>query len=232
MREYTVKGRNHYVYDLGEVPSDIEYLKDWRDGRVGDWILSDDDCVIQVLRRSSWSNTVVIGTCTGTFVVSKKTQMDTIRRKDIYSLGGGNWYERVNNRKNPTPSEKLFAQRVAFGESPLTAYIKVYNSSLSRSKEMSALLIKQERIQKIVKEELKDVFEKKGIDLEFLIGAAQDVVSGGKNDSDRLNALKMLWDAFGVVEQKKVTQVAGLFQGHTIAQLEDAKRPELRSGNE
>ena len=76
-------------------------------------------------------------------------------------------------------------------------------------------------------EKLEDVFKKRGIDLNFLIEAAQDVVSGGKNDSDRLNALKMLWDAYGVVKSQKVTHV-GLFQGHTVNQLEEAKRPEVK----
>ena len=226
MRDYIVKGRTHYVYDLDEIPDNISYLKDWREGRVDDWVLSDDSCVIQVLRRRSWSNKDVVGTCTGTFTVQPNTQMDTIRRKDIYSLGGGGWYARINEREKPTPSERLFAHRIASGETPLMAYMKVFNSSLDRAKKMSALLIKQERVQKIVREELKDVFEKKGIDLEFLVGAAQDVVSGGKNDSDRLNALKMLWDAFGVVENQKVTQITGLFQGHSLEQLEEAKRPD------
>ena len=226
MRDYIVKGRTHYVYDLDEVPDDISYLKDWRDGRVGDWVLSDDECVIQILRRRSWSNMDVVGTCTGMFKVQPKTQMDTIRRKDIYSLGGGSWYDRLNEREKLTPSERLFAKRVASGDTPLAAYMKVFNTSLGRAKRMSALLIKQERVQKIVDEKLEDVFKKRGIDLEFLVGAAQDVVSGGKNDSDRLNALKMLWDAYGVVENQKVTQITGLFQGHSLEQLEEAKRPD------
>jgi len=153
--------------------------------------------------------------------------MDTIRRKDIYSLGGGTWYNKLNEREKLTPSERLFAKRVTSGDTPLAAYMKVFNTSLSRAKRMSALLIKQERVQKIVDEKLEDVFKKRNIDLEFLVGAAQDVVSGGKNDSDRLNALKMLWDAYGVVKSQKVTHV-GLFQGHTVNQLEEAKRPEVK----
>ena len=231
MREYTVKGRKHKVYDLEEVPSGIEFLKDWRKARVGDWVKADDECVIQVLRRKKIGSTMTIGTCTGTFIVGGSEKMDTIRKGDIYNLSGSTWYTKIKEREAPTPKEIVFAQRYALGENPIKAYMETYNSTEDRAKKMSALLIKQERIQKVVKEELKDVFSKKGIDLEFLIGAAQDVVAGGKNDSDRLNALKMLWDAFGVVEQQKVTQVAGIFQGHTMGQLEDAKRPELGDGN-
>tara|TARA_R100001594_G_scaffold142534_2_gene189539 strand:- start:1571 stop:2269 length:699 start_codon:yes stop_codon:yes gene_type:complete len=231
MREYTVKGRKHVVYDLEEVPSGIEYLEDWRNGRVGDWVKADDECVIQILRRSSIGNIKTVGTCTGTFKIKKTEKMDTIRRENIYDIGGRTWYTRVKEREEPTPKEIIFAQRYALGEDPVKAYMKTYNSTEDRAKKMSALLIKQERIKKVVREELKDVFSKRGIDLDFLIGAAQDVVSGGKNDSDRLNALKMLWSAFGVVEEQKVTQVTGIFQGHSTAQLESARRPELGEGD-
>ena len=231
MREYTVKGRKHRVYDLEEVPSDIRYLKDWRKGRVGDWVKADDECVIQVLRRRTMGNITIVGTCTGTFKTNENTKMDTIRRNNIYSMSGNTWYQNIKEREEPTPKEIVFAQRYALGEDPVQAYMNTYNSTEDRAKRMSALLIKQERIRKVVKEELKDVFSKRGIDLDFLIGAAQDVVSSGKNDSDRLNALKMLWSAFGVVEEQKITQVAGIFQGHTTGQLESAKRPELGEGD-
>ena len=44
MREYTVKDRTHKVYDSkDEVPNNIEYLDDWRDGDIGDWVLTDDE---------------------------------------------------------------------------------------------------------------------------------------------------------------------------------------------
>jgi hypothetical protein len=216
---------------LEEVPSGIEYLEDWRNGRVGDWVKADDECVIQILRRGSIGNIKTVGTCTGTFKIKKTEKMDTIRRENIYDIGGRTWYTRVKEREEPTPKEIIFAQRYALGEDPVKAYMKTYNSTEDRAKKMSALLIKQERIKKVVREELKDVFSKRGIDLDFLIGAAQDVVSGGKNDSDRLNALKMLWSAFGVVEEQKVTQITGVFQGHSAAQLDSARRPELGEGD-
>ena len=62
------------------------------------------------------------------------------------------------------------------------------------------------------------------------------LVKDGKNGSDRLNALKMLWEAFGVVEKRKITEIAGIFQGFDKNKLEEIKRPELpeygRTGDE
>lgn len=51
MRQYTISKRTHVVYDdVSELPKDLKYLEDWRKADVGDWVLSDDGCVIQVLR--------------------------------------------------------------------------------------------------------------------------------------------------------------------------------------
>jgi hypothetical protein len=42
-----------------------------------------------------------------------------------------------------------------------------------------------------------------------------------------VDAVKMLWEAFGVVTQKKVTEIAGIFQGFEPAQLKEVERPSL-----
>ena len=52
MLEYIVNKVKHCVYDKGEsMPSHIKYNVNWRDAQVGDWVLSDDDCIIQILRK-------------------------------------------------------------------------------------------------------------------------------------------------------------------------------------
>ena len=96
MRIYKVNNIEHKVYDEGDiVPNDIRITRDWRDGHVGDWVLADDECVIQVLRRgrmlrSKGKNKVreYIGTCTGTFLIGPRAKMDTSKRANIYSFGG------------------------------------------------------------------------------------------------------------------------------------------------
>ena len=80
MRSYTIKKIEHHVYeDLDELPADLVYLKDWRQAEIGDWVLADDACVIQVLRKNALTKPrgkvrVVhsLGTCTGTFKISDK----------------------------------------------------------------------------------------------------------------------------------------------------------------
>ena len=53
MRFYTIKKVAHAVYDMPEECPDISYLEDWRQADVGDWVLADDGCIIQVLRKGT-----------------------------------------------------------------------------------------------------------------------------------------------------------------------------------
>ena len=96
MRVYKVNKIEHTVFeDADEIPNDIDYLYNWRKGTLGDWVKADDGCVIQILREGTMVKPYgtertqkYIGTCTGTFIVSEKTKLDTSRRVNIYSLGG------------------------------------------------------------------------------------------------------------------------------------------------
>jgi hypothetical protein len=109
MRHYKVNKIQHTVFDSeDEVPSDIHYLRDWREASLSDWVLADDGSIIQVLRigtmmkpKGKVRRVTYIGTCTGTFVVSKKGKMDTSRRINIYSIGGNvERNERLDERKS------------------------------------------------------------------------------------------------------------------------------------
>ena len=225
MREYTIKGKLHKVYEPGDkIPQNISPRKDWIDARIGDWILADDKCIIQVLRRTKLSNQQTVGTCTGTYY----KDIDTIKKANIYSLCGKVHANNIHERKKPTKNEELFAGRVAGGQDPVKAYLDVYPAKSEKyAKRMSALLLKTERVDSLVNEKLKNTFDSLGVDLDYLIGTAKEITDSSKNDSDRIRTLNMLWDAFGVIEKQKITSVTGIFQGLTEKQLAEAKRPEL-----
>ena len=93
MRYYKVKGIKHTVYEhKQEVPPHIDVITNWRMGNIGDWVLADDRCIIQILRKGAMlrknGNRAYVGTCTGTFLVLQNTFMNTDRRTNIYSFGG------------------------------------------------------------------------------------------------------------------------------------------------
>ena len=220
MRKYTIKGKEHTVYEPGDiVPEYVKYRTDWQDARIGDWIKTDDGCIIQILRRKRMGTFATIGTCTGTY---KNTHsIDTVKRKNIYNLSGTLQRITSRDRKVCTKNERMFAKRVAEGWDIVDAYLDVFPAkSEVYAKKRASFLIKTERIDSLMREELKDSFGKHCIDLDYLIGIAKDVTEGAKNDADRLRALTMLWDAYGVVEKQKITSVTGIFQGLSQDQLD------------
>ena len=227
MRVYTVKGQEHKVYDLkSELPDKMVINPDWKKSRVGDWVRADDDAYIQILDLKKIGKTDVVQTCIGTYTISGT--MDTAERESRTTLSGLDGHTIVKNRKNLTQREILFAQRIAKGEKPVEAYLAVYDAkSKSYANRRAALLMKTKRVDKLMNQNLKDTFSKIGVDLDYLIQQAKDECDNSKNGSDRLNALKMLWEAWGVIEKRKVTEITGIFQGFDQKRLEDAKRPEL-----
>ena len=230
MRTYKVKGSDHYIYDLeSELPYNIYPIENWRDGLPGDWVRADDSAYVQILERKKFGNSEVVRTCVGTYKVTMT--MDTAEREDRYNISGKSNAKRIKERKKANDREIRFARKVLKGTDAITAYLEVYDAnSRNYAKTRAALLLKTERVEKLMNpstEELTKVFENQNVDLEFLIEKAKEQVIDGKNGSDKINALKMLWEAFGVVSQKKVTEVAGIFQGFEPAQLKEVERPSL-----
>jgi hypothetical protein len=230
LRTYKIKDKKHFVYDLeSELPEGICPVKNWRDGRVGDWVQADDNAYIQVLERKKMGKKGVVRTCVGTYLDTGT--MDTAEREDRYNLSGKSSANRIKERKKANGREIKFARKVLKGTDAVKAYMEVYDAnSKNYAKTRAALLLKTERIVRLMnpsKEDLDKVFNKLNISLELLIGSVKDDMLNGKNGSDRLNAAKMLWEAFGVVEKKTVTDVVGVFQGFEQAQLKKAERPSL-----
>ena len=236
MREYTISKQKHFVYDdVTELPQDLKYLQNWRSGVIGDWVQADDGSIVQILRsgimrkrRGKVKEVKYLGTCTGTFSTAKSTKLHTNPFDNIYSFSGKKYQQgSLRDRKDPTTNEVLFAQYVSKGISPEEAYLKVYKTKNRRHAYTSAgILIKTERIKKLMREDLKPVLKNLGIDMELVLSGIRDIATTAEKDSDRLKALIELEDILEIKETTKVQEVAGaLFQGFQPAQLEAAVKP-------
>ena len=135
MRYYRIRKIDHTVFDsIDEVPRDLAYIEDWRDGHISDWVLADDGSVLQILREGNMMKAKgaqrcvrYIGTCTGTFIVSDKNKLDSSKRVNIYSIGGDlERDKRVEVRKTLSGSETLFVQYMSKGMSPKQAYLTAF----------------------------------------------------------------------------------------------------------
>jgi hypothetical protein len=237
MREYIVNKIEHCVYDdTTEVPSSIKVIADWRDGQVGDWVHTDDGCVIQILRKGKMlrkkGTQYYIGTCTGTFPVSKTMKMDTDRRPNIYSFSGySSPNEVVQNRRELTANERLFVNFISEGVPPDEAYMKAYptnNRSYAKGKAIS--LIKTERVHTAMKEELKPVCDDLGVSPTYVLRGIKDEADTAEKSDTRLKALFKLADILDLEDKNaaKVQQITGVqFQGFTDDMIESAEVKKL-----
>ena len=244
MRQYLIKKISHRVYEPNDpLPRNLKVLEDWRDGHRGDWVLADDECVIQILRRGQMlrnkgKNRVreYIGTCTGTFVIGPSTRMDTSRRTNIYSFGGEKSPDNIlTERKDLTKTESIFVLYLAQGLKPQEAYLKAFpTNNVGYAKEKSADLIRTKRIITAMKEELKPVLEDLGVNEEYILKGIKNEAETAEKADTRLKALFKLSDIMDLEDknQTTVTQISGaVFKGFGDNVIEEVKRPkEIENG--
>ena len=244
MRSYKVNKIDHVVFDSkDELPDNIHYLRDWREGHIGDWVKADDDSIIQILRKgvmlkAKGKNRQLeyIGTCTGTFLVSEKTLMDTSKRNNIYSLGGSlNPEEILESREKLNSREELFVINLSKGMDPKVAYIRSFPTNIPGYANIKAAqLLKTERISSAMKEELKPIMEELGINDKSVLHGIKVIAQTAEKDDTKLKALFKLSDILDLEDKTRtsVQQISGaVFQGFSKEQLESAERKEITDGN-
>ena len=237
MRHYRVNKINHTVFEsMDEVPSDVSVVPNWRVSHIGDWVKADDGCVIQVLRKGNMIRNKgkdrirsYIGTCTGTFMCTKNVKMDTSKRENVWSISGKDTEKVIFDRKNMTKRELVFVQFITSGISLQQSYLNAFDTNNPRyALEQSAKLIKTERVQKAMKEELKPVLEELGIDDKSVLEGIKKVAEGSEKDETKLKALFKLSDILDLEDktQTKITQLSGaVFQGFADNVLSEVERP-------
>ena len=224
MREYTVKDITYIVYENAlAAPDNITFLDNWREGDVGDWVLADDGCIIQILRSGYFSRPTkkvkalkYVGTCTGTFICKDSYKMDCDKRENIYNISGKSPYTQTVERKEVTHRERLFAQFVTQGMERTEAYLRAFETkNKTHAHAQAGLLLKQERVRTVMKEEIRPVLAKLGIDDNMVLKGIRDVALDGEKDSDKLKALFELADILEIKETKKeITAIGGaVFKG-------------------
>jgi hypothetical protein len=238
MRHYAVNKVQHTVFDSeDEVPTNIHYLREWKECALSDWVLADDGCVIQILRKGSMvkpkgkvRKLEYVGTCTGTFIVSSKTKMDTSRRTNIYSIGGDvERNQRLDDREALSTREEVFVQYLAGGMDARKAYLKAFPTNNPHYAGIRAgQLIKTARVRSAMKEELKPFMEALGLDENYVLSNIKEVIDSCDKEDTKLKALFKLADILDMEDKNKtqVTTVTGaMFQGFTQDKLEAVERP-------
>tara|TARA_Y100001951_G_scaffold24921_1_gene19160 strand:+ start:125 stop:904 length:780 start_codon:yes stop_codon:yes gene_type:complete len=249
LEQRKIKGKSHYVYDhisefYNEHPN-IAPLDNWRNGKEGDWVWSDDRRIVQLLKVSDikhpkdrknykfakgWCRTIV-----GTFLIRDNTYMDTSfeshKNRYTFSKTIKNTGTRVKERKKVTNKEKEFATNVVVGMGAVKSYMKAFNElNGDKAQKKAAILLKQERVMKEIEKSAMDIAKELGVDHEYIISKLKHLADFSEDDNMILQATKELGKAIGtlgtMVKQKEMG-IIGMFQGFSPEQLESVDRAKL-----
>ena len=120
----------------------------------------------------------------------------------------------------------MFARYITDGYDSVTAYKKAYpnaNSDDYIQRECSKLL-KKENIQKMVKEEIREILDEEGVTPKYIIQSYKQVCDIADRDTDRLRSLDSLSKISGLFDtQEKKTEELTVWAGFSPEQLEAIK---------
>ena len=259
MSEYQViRGKRHYVFnDVDEfteyyhskMMSSPEVKGNWREGKQGDWVFSDDNRIVQLLKVAplnhpndrknyKWAKNYV-RTVVGTFVNNEKTFMDTdfeqhpnryTFSKTIKHTNG-----QVKKRKKLTNNEKIFTTNVVSGMGPVKAYMDAFKAaSEDKARKKALVLLKQERIMTDIEKGVLDVAKELGIDHKYILDRLKCLADNSEDDNIILQSTKELGKIIGTsvnsVKQRDVG-VIGMFQGFSPEQIESVKPKEISNAS-
>jgi hypothetical protein len=143
--------------------------------------------------------------------------MDCDKRANIYNISGKHPKTQIAERNSVTQKEQMFAQFMAEGMKGAEAYLRAFDTkSKHYANAQAGLLLKQERIKRAMKEELKPVLKALNINNTRVLEGIRDIaLSGEEKASDRLKALFELADILEIKETKKeITAIGGaVFKG-------------------
>jgi len=248
-----IKGKRHYVYDdIDEFQEDYPNklpLKNWRTAQENDWVWSDDERIVQLLKVSDikhpqdrknytwakgWVRTIV-----GTFLNRENTKMDTDFSKHpnryTFSTKIKNTSTRVKERENLTKNVRIFSVNVAGGMGAVKSYMEAYEeANPEKARKKAVVLLKQERIMQEVERSVLEVSKTLGLDHEFVLRKLKLLADHSEDDNIVLQSTKEIGKIIGTtgttVKQKEVGMF-GVFQGFSPEQLENIERDKLGDGN-
>ena len=240
MKNYiTIKGRNHYLCSnieeviklLGFEP---QIINNWRLGNTGDWVSTDDGLLCEVLYRgklkkpSGKIDDYVRSVC-GTHLCKSDNEMIGEIPENIYTFSGSNEYQRFIKKEGANSKEMLFAQYVATGDEPVDAYLKTYSTTnKAYASKQANKLLKTDRVQNMVKEEIRAVLEEEGISHNYLIKRFKDVADSAERDGDVLRSLESLAKIAGLFDsQDTEKQQLTVWQGFSPEQLAEVEKKPL-----
>lgn len=236
-----VKGVKHYLYDSIQEfrihHPNVPLEEDWRKANEGDWVVTDDSNVCQILKcynlkiNMSKKVTRCVRTVLGTFRVdnmkAKLLGEDGIA-ENIYTFSRTYKAYKEYQKDGLKPKEFVFARYVAEGMEITQAYKKVFKKSKSSEyiANSAKQLMKKDEVKKMVKEEVKKVLQEEGITPDWILSRYKDIAELAEKDSDKLRSLESLSKIAGLFDTDTKQEQLTVWAGFNEEQMEA-----LRDGN-
>jgi len=189
---------SHCIYGAREADRlGISYLQDWRKSKLGDWVLTDDGFVVQILHCSDVPrNNSILRTCTMTIDTRTRSgRLTTEHRDSRFTFTGKNPGLPVNL----TVKLRKFCFLIASGVDPVLAYPMAYSSKNPSSpsriayvKSRVGALMGQELVKREIQASLGDSLDKEGMSLSWLLRSYKSIIDLGENESARVSALNKI----------------------------------------
>ena len=235
-----IKGRTHWLLTVRSYKKrhniDAYSLKHWRLGNKGDWVLSDDSpepMVVQILGKgiivSKWNKKQeYIRTVCGSYMTAGKKKMYGQIAESIYTFSGIDGHKNFLERKELNPREIMFARYIALGEDSVDSYLKSFKTDDRKyASSRSGQLLRTERVQKMVKEELKQILEEEGVSANWIVEKFKQVADLADRDTDVLRSLESLAKMSGMFDIGAEKQQLTVWGGFSPEQLDSVKDEQL-----
>lgn len=212
----------------------IKYKKNWRNADKGDWILTSDNKVLQVLKKRQENKkdrkkpVVYIRTGYGE-VPTYKSNIYAYKYNDYWEK---DWnYDLVRDVK-PTVMQTEFVRKLVkygeldgVGEFTQDSIVKAYQSIYSDNNPTMALkrgraVLKKKSVRNLMSELMKDKFDNIGVDDDYIADTYKEFIENTKMPPNvRLNALNRVSTLRGH-DDKKIEQI----EGSTLIAMSDGDK--------
>ena len=217
-----VKGETHFAYEskaeFRKTYPTTKLVKNWRKAEKGDWCLTDDGKVVQILKKDYLKEhkrkNTYIRAIIGMFVTNRNNPLVGTVKDSIYRFAKKNTYD-SRLKGGMTKEKKIFSKYIAMGLDAKSAYMKAYphTSSLADAERKSILLLRSKTVRNQVDKEIEELMSEVGITKRYLLESTKAVIDRtNTRDGDKLRALETLMKVSGMLNTDKKSDSIALIQ--------------------
>ena len=220
----TINEINYYLYDnIDEFRAfghKEDVIADWRIGNKGDWILTDDGCICQILFKGKLKNKTSIRTVCGSFINSRKNHR--ILGNDGISESMWRFSSNSFEKAKFKDKKRIFAKYYKSSNNAIQSYKKAYPAACNEDyiKRRATKLLGDEMVTK----EINKLLKEEGTEASWIIKGFKEVIDNKEaSDSNKLRSLESLAKMAGLFNVEQRREELTVFQGFSPQQLEAVK---------